>query len=178
MFCGIPEFEQPAAVKLERATGNLFVSLSTLGERRVGKLHLHGGDRRHRQVAAIECRRDQRERVGFRTDVDWQAVLGRQFFVELRQRANDPLRCRATANGLQQWDIADERAGDATRHGTAAALGGQRKGAHSPASQTCDQAPLGYCVMSGGDATMLTALARGSAALTPRKRRAMVRRVR
>lgn len=70
MFERIPELEQAAAVKFRRAARDLLAGFCRLRQRRIGKLHLHGGDRGHGKIAAIECMRDQRQRVCFGRNID------------------------------------------------------------------------------------------------------------
>ncbi len=60
MLGGVPIFEQPGPIKLCGAPVDFRVRFNAFRQRRrIGKLHLHGGDCRHREIDAIERGRDQ-----------------------------------------------------------------------------------------------------------------------
>lgn len=91
MLCRIPDFEQPTASKLAGTARNFVWIFHTLRQRRrIGNLHLHGCDSRHREIATIERSCDQGEGAGLRREIDGEPVARRQFFVECRNRLNAP----------------------------------------------------------------------------------------
>lgn len=82
MLCRIPEFEQPTAEKLFGAARNFVRRFHFfLQHRRIGELHLHSRDRRHREITAIESGRNQRQRVRLSREIDRKPVASRQLFV-------------------------------------------------------------------------------------------------
>jgi hypothetical protein len=80
----VPEFQETAATKFSRAARDLIRVFCSLRERRrIRKLHLHGGNGRHRDVAAIEGSGNQRHSREFRCDIDREAIQCRELNIDL-----------------------------------------------------------------------------------------------
>jgi hypothetical protein len=133
MLCWIPKLEQSAPAKLPGAADKRLVCFDAPRyARRIGQSHLARSDRRHGEIAAIECGRDQGQSACFGRHVDAKPVESRQFVVELGCRPNRPCHVAVTAGAAaQQWNVADKDSLLVARNPIARPLGGKRTGAQS-----------------------------------------------
>jgi hypothetical protein len=97
MFRWVPiRFEQTTAVPFQSAPHYRIAGFDAFRQRgRIGELHVHGRNRGHGEIAAIERICDESQCASLCRNIDRQPVAHRQFIVELDDWPNGPRAGRA-----------------------------------------------------------------------------------